>query len=114
MDDMYPEIYHELNPLVVEAADQIIAAGIELTPDITSWVVDNIIRNSGMWYEDEDEDGSRFDQNLEAIPVQARFGGMPFRRRRRRHHNRNTLRDIIRILLLNELFRKRGRGFSGF
>ena len=44
--------------------------------------------------------------------VQFGFGGMPFRRRRRGPHNRNTLRDIIRILLLRELAgRRRFRGF---
>lgn len=102
LDNLYPEIYREVYPLVADAVDKMIARGYNPTPDDISALVDNIIKNSGLWYEDEDSD--RFDLNPEVVPVQFGFGRSPFRRRRRRHHNRDTLRDIIRILLLRELF----------
>lgn len=109
LDNLYPEIYREVYPLVVDAVNKMIAGGYNPTPDDISAIVDNIIKNSGLWYEDEDTE--RFDMDPEVVPVQFGFGRMPFRRRRRRHHNRDTLRDIIRILLLRELFGRRG-GFS--
>lgn len=110
--EMYPEIYHDVYPLIADAVNRLVAAGITPTPETISMVVDNIIRNSGMWYEDEDDD--YMDQNLEAVPAQYGFGNSPYRRRRRRYHNRNTLRDIVRILLLNELG-NRGHGhYSGY
>lgn len=105
LDNLYPEIYREVYPLVVDAVNKMIAGGYNPTPDDISAIVDNIIKNSGLWYEDEDTE--RFDMDAEVVPVQFGFGRMPFRRRRRRHHNRDTLRDIIRILLLRELFGRR-------
>jgi len=105
LDNLYPEIYRELYPLVADAVDKMIAGGYNPTPDAIGTIVDNIIKNSGLWY--EDEDGERLDMSPEVVPVQFGFGRMPFRRRRRRHHNRDTLRDIIRILLLRELFSRR-------
>ena len=105
LSNLYPEIYYDLNPLVVQAAEDIMASGITLTAEMLDTVVDNIIKNSGMWYEDDDDDG-----DIEIMPVQFRYGRPPYRRRRRRYHNRNTLRDIIRILLLQQLFGG-GRGF---
>ena len=104
MDSEYPEIYYELYPLVVDAVDKLTAAGAAPSPDMIDSLVDAIIQNSGMWYEDDDDNNM-----IEAVPAQFSFGGSPYRRRRRRHHNRNTLRDIVRILLLRELFDKRGR-----
>lgn len=105
LESLYPSIYHELYPVVADAADKMINAGYAPTPDTISALVDNVIKNSGLWYEDDDEDG--FEMNQEAIPVQTGFGQRPYSRRRRRHHNRNTLRDIVRILLLRELFSRR-------
>lgn len=104
LEGLYPEIYREVYPLVVDAVSKMMADGYTPTPDTISAIVDNIIRNSGLWYEDEDDD--RLGMNSE-MAVQFGFGRMPFQRRRRRHHNRDTLRDIIRILLLRELLSKR-------
>lgn len=105
MESLYPEIYREVYPLVSDVADKMIAGGYNPTPDAISAIVDNIIKNSGLWYEDEDDE--RFGMEPEVVPVQFGFGRMPLRRRRRRHHNRDTLRDVIRILLLRELLGRR-------
>lgn len=104
MENEYPEIYQEVYPLIADAVDRLTSAGYEPTPEMINSMVDAIIKNSGMWYEDDDDDPM-----TDAMPVQFGFGGTPYRRRRRRHHNRNSLRDIVRILLLRELFDRRGR-----
>lgn len=111
LDNLYPEIYWEVYPLVSEVADKMIAANYRPNPNTMGIIVDNIIKNGGLWYEDDDDD--QF-SSPEAIPVQFGFGGLPFMRRRRRYHNRNTLRDIIRILLLRELLGRRRGPFRGF
>ena len=108
MESLYPEIYQELYPAVLSAVNSLLQAGYTLTPELISSVVDNIIRNSGLWYEDEDNEYS--DMESETIPTQVGFGRSPYRRNRRKHHNRNSLRDIIRILLLRELF-SRGNNY---
>lgn len=105
LESEYPDIYFEVIPLVTAAADRLIASGYNPTSDMIDALVDTIIKNSGMWYEDDDDN----DPMMDAIPAQVGFGRNPFRRRRRRHHNRNSLRDVIRILLLRELFDRRGR-----
>ena len=107
-DGLYPEIYREIYPVITDAVNRMIAAGYTPSPDAIAGIVDNIIRNSGLWNEDEDNDD--FDSDIEAIPVRFGFGRMPYRRRRRRYHNRSTLRDIVRILFLREMFAK-GQGF---
>ncbi len=110
MENEYPEIYHEIYPMITDAVERLNASGYQPTPDIINSTVDAIIKNSGMWYEDDDNETV-----AEAAPVQFGFGGNPYQRRRRRHHNRNSLRDIVRILLLRELFDKRGhRPYPGY
>lgn len=98
MENEYPEIYYDVYPMVADAANRLIASGYRPTTEMINALVDTIIKNSGLWYEDDDDD-----MMPEAIPVQSGFGRNPFHSRRRRHHNRNTIRDIIRILLLREL-----------
>lgn len=98
MENEYPEIYFGIYPQITDTVDKLMASGYNPTSEMINSLVDAIIKNSGMWYEDDDNDNMP-----EAIPVQMGFGGNPFRRRRK-HHNRNTLRDITRILLLRELF----------
>lgn len=101
-DNLYPEIYNNLYPMVVEAAQDFRRRGFHPTSQMIDETVDNIIRNSGMWDEDEDDMVETF---ADAVPVQFSFDRrMP----RRRFHNRHTLRDLARILLLRELFGRRG------
>ena len=101
LENMYPDIYKEIYPIVAQAVDEMIRRGFTPTPDIISSITDQIIKQSGMWDEDDDMDPN------ETVPVQFGFGRPPMRRGRRRHHNRNTLRDVVRILLLRELTRRR-------
>lgn len=102
-ENMYPQIYHDVYPLVTDAVNRLMASGVMPTPEMINSIVDGIIRNSGMWYEDEDDSGDPLGRYQEAVPAVV-FGRDPYYRRRRGHHNRNTLRDVIRILLLGDLF----------
>jgi hypothetical protein len=113
LESLYPEIYWDVYPLIADVADKMVAGNYNPTPNAMNTIVDNIIKNGGLWYEDDDDD--HYGMNAEAVPVQFGFGGLPFIRRRRRHHTRNSLRDIVRILLLRELFgRRRGGSFRRF
>ena len=92
--DMFPEVYNRLHPLVASAADEMRRDRRPLTSNMLDDAVDDVVRRSGMWDEDDP---------AEAYPVQAGFGRRPIGRIGRGHHNRNTLRDIARILFLREL-----------
>lgn len=93
LESMFPDVYKELYPFVLEAVNDLTRRDYSVTPEMITAMVDNIIKASGLWDEDSD-------------PVQS--ANMPqFRRPRRRHHNRNSLRDVLRILLLRELIEKR-------
>ena len=96
LENMYPEIYRHIHPMLVKAADDIRQGGYPLSDTVINTSVDNVIKMSGLWHEDDDLDPG-YDA---AIPVSAGFGR---RRFRRGFHNRNTLRDLGRILLLREL-----------
>ena len=92
LEGLYPDVYQELYPFIMDAANNLMQRSGTPTAEMVSGAVDNIIKSSGLWDEDSD------------LPVQA----MQFYRRpRRRHHNRNTLRDITRILLLREFLHRR-------
>lgn len=95
MEKMYPDIYITIYPLVIRAAEDMMNSGMPFTESRLNSVIDNVIRSSGMWDEDDDR------QPMGVVPASA-----PFIRRGRGHHNRNTMRDLVRILLLRELFSK--------
>jgi len=115
MYQMYPEVYRTLDPIVKSAADDIVVNGYIVTDELVASYVNSIIWESGMW----DEDGGDA-----AVPAQMSFnrpgynnpdpdsGFRPSHRRPHRpsrrppHHNRNTLRDLARILLLGELLNR--------
>jgi hypothetical protein len=96
-DDLYPEVYKELQPFVNRAANDFLRSGASLTPEMLNSITDNIIRTAGMWDEDDDSNSGG------AVAVSARpyFGN----RRRCPHHNRNSLRDVLRIMFLRDLLR---------
>ena len=81
--------------IVNRVADDIRRGGFIVTNDLLDSSVDNIIKMSGMWDEDGDLDRMQTQQ----------FGRRPYRRGKRGFHNRNTLRDLTRILLIRELIR---------
>jgi len=102
LENMYPEVYMQIHPFVVNAADDMRRSGRPITREMLDSAVDNIIRMSGMWDEDGELDEAVYDD--QAVGRPGRPGRRPFRRRRPMHHNRNTLRDIARILLLRQFF----------
>ncbi len=107
---LYPEIYKEIYPLVAAIAQKMAEEGFMPTEENIGNIVDNIIKNSGLWF--EDEDGAP--EDIAVMPVQYSFGKRPYRRHRRGYHNRNTLRDIVKIILFNELINNRGGYHGGY
>ena len=107
MENMYPEIYKHIYPIITATADDIRRNGHRITHEMLGNSVDHIIKLSGMWDEDGAIDEPLYD---DALPVSGRgHGGRNFHRGvrvrgRRGPHNRNTLRDLVNILLLRELF----------
>lgn len=97
VEPLFPEVYKELYPFVVDAANIFIRSGRTLTRETLKITVDEIIKQTGLWDEDEDM-GMDMDVNTSAVYTNQR-------RFMRRHHNRNTLRDVLEILLLREFFR---------
>jgi hypothetical protein len=96
IEAFYPEVYKELYPFVVQAVDEFMKSGSALTPETLNSIIDNIILNSGLWDEDADAEAGTLSR-----PMRPR----PCNRCRRRHHNRNSLRDILRILFLRDIVR---------
>lgn len=95
LEDLFPEIYIMVYPHVREAVNEMTRRNLSPTPERINQVIDDIIRTCGMWDEDDMP-------NLAA--QQQPFH--PSNRNRRGHHNRNTLRDVIRIVLLRELLQR--------
>lgn len=109
-EELYPEIYYDIYPQIIDAVNKMEAAGQTPTPEMIGSLVDSIIKSSGMWFEDEDD--VVYDVSTATFAAQPRFGGNSYLRRNRRHHSRNSLRDIVRILLLREIFGRRGSNFG--
>ena len=96
LEDLYPEIYINLHPHVLESINEMRQKGWGPTRDRINFMVDDVVMRSGMWDEDEMDDP----------PLDPPHSGHHSHRRRRRgYHNRNTLRDLSRILILKELLR---------
>jgi len=106
----YPEIYYIVQPHVLMECDNIEMTGTMPTQDMMdamcSRIYDNVCRLHPNLKEND----------MEAEPVAVAAAAMPVQpydryddyRRRRRDRGFDT-RDLIRILLLNELFRRRRR-----
>ena len=110
---MYPDIYYKVQPFVMQACDEMDTYDRMPTQDMVEQMTDNICDNVLQMYP-EMEQYMGPDNAMDAVPTQIygrgrRFDDYSFRRRFRRR--RSPLRDIVGILLLNELFRRRRRFF---
>lgn len=108
---VYPEIYYKLQPYIMMVCDQVDTYGSmmptqEMIENITDSIYDDVCR----MYPDMAEYAHAKDSKNDPDPVveTARFGPAPgmFGWRFRR---RGMFRDLIDILLLSELFRRRRR-----
>ncbi len=109
----FPEIYYKLQPYILMVCDQLDATGSAMpSQDMLDRISDNIYDDMRMRYPDVAEYARTQEEKANSDPMiqSARFddppifGGFRFRRR-------GLFRDLIDILLLSELFRRRRRGF---
>ncbi len=101
LEAMYPDIYYDVYPLVEDLVSEMMersGGNAVVTDEILQGMIQNVLADSGM-------DSTAAQE--EAIPVQRGFGRGHYGHRR---YDRNSLQDIIRILLLRELFDKNCRG----
>jgi hypothetical protein len=107
----FPEIYYKLQPYIMMVCDQIDALGSTMpSQDMLDRISDSIYDDMNRRYPDLAEYARTQEEKANSDPViqAARFGDDPpmFGWRFRR---RGLFRDLIDILLLSELFRRRRR-----
>ena len=101
---MYPEIFYKLQPFVMMACDQMESYGTP-TQETVDMMTENIYRDFCRMYPDLEEYARGQEMKTNAGPAVTEVV-TPMRSNFRR---RGLLRDIIEILLLSELFRRRRR-----
>lgn len=104
---VYPEIFYKLQPFIMISCDQIEAyRGNMLNQEMIDQMTDEIYNDVCHMYPDIAEYASYYDNKASSDPavtdVINGFYGSGYRRR-------GMLRDLIGILLLSELFRRRRR-----
>ena len=100
LERMYPEVYRVVYPMVCFACDNI---RTPVTEEMIDMMTDDI-------YDRVEADGRiNIDISVEVRNDQANNGEMQESRQRRPRRRNRFLRDLIRILLLRELLRRRQR-----
>lgn len=104
LERLYPDTYRVVYPMVVSTCNMV-NVNTPITEDMVDRMTDDI-------YDRAEADGRlRLEDNMEVANVEdesSRQTSEESRRRRPRRRNR-TFRDLIRILLLRELLRRRRR-----
>ncbi|MDD3692801.1 MAG: hypothetical protein PHX02_02720 [Oscillospiraceae bacterium] len=103
---VYPEIFYKLQPFVLMACDEMDAHGI-INQEMIEKMADSIYNDVRRMYPDMVEYAHEQERKASSIPAVTEVQA-PFRGRFRR---RGLLRDIIEILILSELFRRRRRNY---
>jgi hypothetical protein len=104
---VYPEIFYKLQPFVMMCCDQMDSYGNNMpNQEMLDQMTEGIYNDVCRMYPDIAEYANAYDKNAstdpEVINVINGFYGRGYRRR-------GLLRDVIGILLLSELFRRRRR-----
>lgn len=103
----YPEVYYKLQPFVFAMCDQM-GGYMMPTQDMVDQMSDDIYMDVTTMYPDMAEYAREYE--VGASVETSQFGRDFDRGNRGRFRRRGVFRDVIDILLLNELFR-RGRWF---
>jgi hypothetical protein len=103
---VYPEIYYKIQPFVMVCCDQMEAYGDSIPPqEVIDHMIEQIYNDVCRIYPDIAEYAREYDKTNKSPQIAEVINGF-YRGRFRR---RGMLRDIIGILLLSELFRRRRR-----
>ena len=103
IEQMYPEVYRVVYPMVCSACDRIQFATTPLTEEMVSRMTDDI-------YDRVESDGRiNIEVNVTTEVRESEDRQTPTETRQRRRPRNRFLRDLIRILLLRELFNRRRR-----
>lgn len=105
LEDMYPEVYHAVYPMIRQKALQV--RGQNINTQMLDSMVNDIMWNSGLMDEEWSDAMMETGMDMEDAVPTAEFG---FDRRRRppfrqpmRRHRRFFANDLVRILFLREL-----------
>ncbi|MBQ2938275.1 MAG: hypothetical protein IJE05_05315 [Clostridia bacterium] len=102
LERMYPEVYRVVYPMVCSACDRIQFPNTTISEDMVTRMTDDI-------YDRVESDGRiNIEVNVTTEVRESNDRQIPNETRQRRPRNR-FLRDLIRILLLRELLRRRRR-----
>lgn len=103
---IYPEIFYRIQPFVMVCCDQIEAMGIDIPPqEVIDHMTEVIYNDVCRMHPDIAEYAREYEKtnkNPEIVDVINGVYGRDYRRR-------GLLRDLIGILLISELFRRRRR-----
>ncbi len=118
---LYPEIYYMTLPYINMVCDQMEEYGDEMpSQEFVEQISDGICDDMCRKNPDMAEYVRKFDNMNQALPeelektVQGPFTFYGYDRFRRRPRRRGLFRDLVDILFLNELFRRRRRRFDRF
>lgn len=109
---MYPEIYYKIQPHVMRACDEMEMYDLMPSEDMIDLQSDQILDNVSRMYPElaqYAQDYQRQAENSTRLPQESgsRDPDDPDFGRRRRPRSRGVLGDLVRILLISELFNRR-------
>lgn len=108
IERLYPEIYRMAYPMVCKACTQYRG---EINDDLVSRLTDEVYSNLEIEQVGENENSNREVRNSQATRVNSssRVEEVKKQSETRQRTTNNTLRDLIRILIIRELLRRRRR-----
>ncbi|MCX7615755.1 MAG: hypothetical protein N2Z65_08380 [Clostridiales bacterium] len=111
---VYPDVFYKVQPFVMMACDQMDTYGSMPSQDMIEQMADVIYEDVRRMYPDLNEYVGEYERNVNSsspdlevvnhVPRSPGMFGRPFRQR-------GLFRDLIGILLLSELFRRRRRHY---
>jgi hypothetical protein len=109
---MYPEIYYKIQPFIIRACDEMDMYDFMPSEEMIDFQTDQIFDNVNRMYPELAQYAQDYERQMENSPrlPQEFVPGDPDNlemMRRRRPRSRGLLSDVIRILLISELFNRR-------
>jgi len=111
---MYPEIYYKIQPYIIRACDEMDMYELMPSEDMIDYQTDQISDNISRMYPEIAQYAQDYERQMENSPrLPQEFAPTNSDSieviRRRRPRSRGLLGDLVRILLISELFNRRRR-----